>query len=486
MNKASNIEYLSLQEEYSRRLKEDPLKNYILHAKQKAFINSILKTQSYESWFIASNRSGKSDAGAYLGSSLARFGEPDTHKPTTGWVVSLDYGIGRDIIQPKYFNNGFVPPNQSHPPFIPKREIKEWRVADQVLKLKNGSIIGFKSQDSGQRKFQGADKDWIHFDEEPDEGVYNEAILRIGAGKKLRIFGTCTLLPPDNAIGGVSWIMKRIIKSNNPNIQVFGASIFDNPHLDPAEIQRLVAKYPLHTPMGKIRLLGEYLTSITGALVYYNYDTSLHKKLQDEVYLRKPLCLFIDFNVEPMVMGVGQKVNDTFKVYREIVLEVGSIPQVAEIFKQMYPSHNAEVYLYGDASGKGRTAQTGLDDYQTFLNCMRNYPAPIVLKIPEKNPQVNERINAVNYALKDEYGNINLEIDPSCVELIEDFELVVRDVRGGIKKSHNRKDAYYKRTHISDALGYWIAYDLVEKPIEITNYTLLGKSVIIPKPMYKC
>ena len=42
---------------------------------------------------------------------------------------------------------------------------------------------------------------------------------------------------------------------------------------------------------------------------------------------------------------------------------------------------------------------------------------------------------------------------------IADLEQVLRDSRGGIKKSHDRKDPYYRRTHISDALGYWVVKD---------------------------
>ena len=38
------------------------------------------------------------------------------------------------------------------------------------------------------------------------------------------------------------------------------------------------------------------------------------------------------------------------------------------------------------------------------------------------------------------------------------FENVVSVGRGGIKKSSNKKDRYFKRTHTSDALGYWISW----------------------------
>lgn len=140
---------------------------------QKQFIDSVLHGKFEENYYLGANRSGKSDAGSFIGATLARFGYPDDSplsarhirgkdseisvrdRATSGWVTALDFGTSRDTIQPKYFDNGFVPPGATHQPFIPPHEIAEWRQQDQVLKLKNGSIIGFKSADSGRSKYQG-------------------------------------------------------------------------------------------------------------------------------------------------------------------------------------------------------------------------------------------------------------------------------------------------------------------------------------------
>jgi len=45
------------------------------------------------------------------------------------------------------------------------------------------------------------------------------------------------------------------------------------------------------------------------------------------------------------------------------------------------------------------------------------------------------------------------------------MEGVLIDPRGGIKKSVNKKEIYYRRTHSSDALGYWISYEAPVKSI---------------------
>lgn len=197
----------------------DPLRNYPLHKKQRLFVESVLLGEKKENWFIAANRSGKSDAGAYIGSHLARFGPLEGVKPaigvpprgsspievrdraTSGWVSALDFPTSRDVIQPKYFNNGFAPPGQVHPPFIPDHEIQKWDGEASVLKLKNGSLVGFKSADSGRKKYQGAEKDWFHMDEEHPYDIYEEAVIRVGA-RPLLFYCTATILPPEGHVGG--------------------------------------------------------------------------------------------------------------------------------------------------------------------------------------------------------------------------------------------------------------------------------------------
>lgn len=456
------------------REREDPLRHWHPTNKQRPFIEAVLSGKKPENWFIAANRSGKSDAGAYCGAHFARFGDGDgstyygkgvevTSYATSGWVISLDFPVSRDIIQPKYFDNGFIPPNATHDPFIPEREIESWRANDQVLRLKNGSIIGFKSADSGRKKFQGAEKDWVHIDEEPAKSIYEETVIRVGGDRALKIFGTCTLLPPEGQVGGVTWVYTDIAKlqidGKLPHVGLYGASIYDNPHIPVEEIRRLEAIYPEGTILRRIRLNGEMLPGMSGSRAYSPFISSIHVRPAPFINIRRPLIWTWDFNVEPMVSLVGQKVGRVFWIFKELVLEEGNISEMCQLFRQSFPRHGAEVWVHGDATGKRRTGQTGRSDYQLLMNEMRTFGAPVKLRVPESNPIVPDRVNAVNRLLKDEQGEVRLLVDPSCTELISDMEQVLRDARGGIKKTYNRKDPYFRRTHLSDALGYWIVYD---------------------------
>ena len=489
---------------FQQRQATDPLLTWQPHAKQKSFIDAVLGKECYEHWLLAANRAGKSDAGAFCGSTLARYGVEPLHpavgshttvwdRATSGWVVSLDFPASRDLIQPKYFDNGFIPGGASHAPFIPEREIAQngWNKEASVLKLKNGSLVGFKSADSGRKKFQGVEKDWIHFDEEPPKDVYTECTIRVGGGRRLRVFGTCTLLPPEGQVGGVSWVFPDIVQpwqKGNGVAQVHGASIYDNPHLDQEEIARLEAKYPIGSTERRIRLDGELLPGLSGTRAYGSFVYAMHVAEQPPIEPRRPLCWMLDFNVEPMVSLVGQQTQSFFRIHRELILEEGSVTDMADLFRTYYPSHRAEVWVYGDATGEYRDAQTAKTDYDLVRAALRGYPVPLRFKLPSKNPPVPSRVNAVNRALKDEYGNIRVEIDPSCEELIADLEGVLRDPRGGLKKTYNKKDPYVRRTHTSDALGYWIAFaqPVTSEPIrpQQESQTSRGSRMSIKAPTY--
>jgi hypothetical protein len=162
------------------------------------------------------------------------------------------------------------------------------------------------------------------------------------------------------------------------------------------------------------------------------------------------------------------------------------VAEMCELLREVFPRHESEVWVYGDASGRGRPAQTGQSDYTVILQTMKTYPVPLRLKVPEANPLVSMRVNAVNRLLRDEHGQVRVLIDPSCHELITDLEQVLRDGQK-IKKTSRRSDPYFRRTHVSDALGYALSYDA--PPVSpgapyrprITSVPLPGYATTVPQ-----
>lgn len=447
---------------------------------------------------MGANRGGKSDALAFCAAKLARFGLPKpkisfcgdgievTDKATSGWVISQDFPSSRDIIQPKLFNNSFSAPG-SHEPFIPEREVEKWDVQAQILKLKCGSLIGFKSCDSGPIKFAGTERDWVAFDEEAPEAIYDEATIRIGAGRRLRVFGACTLIP-DVTTGrsrGVSWMFRRFIKPHVAGtlkgIKLFSLSIYDNPHLAKEDIDTLERKFPAGTIQHKIRLLGELVDEFAGARAYALFTPKIHVVPQMR-NANLPLIWTWDFNVEPLTSLVGQFAGGVYRVIKELIVDIGNTYDMVSLFRSEFPLHGNEIWVYGDASGRKRTDQTAKSTYTLIQELMQDYPVPLLFKVPDSNPADIHRVNAINRLLKVPVsGEVRLQIDPSCAELIADLEEVVHSRDGGIKKTYNRKDSYAARTHTSDALGYWLG---VVAPTFISVTSKQAMAINIPRPTY--
>lgn len=477
---------LRVDAELARRIADDPWWQWSPHPKQEEFIRSVLQGDNDETWAFCANRSGKTDGGAWLGAGFARFGlenpryqitfggalvVEDYH--TSGCVISLDYGNSRDVVQPKIFDNRFGR-DPSHEPFIPAREIADWSITNQILKLKNDNLVAFRSCDAGAIKMAGRGYDWIMFDEPPPKNVYEESVIRVGGSRKTQIFGACTLLPPEGNVGGISWMFEEKVKpwlrGDTPGVAIHTMSIYDNPHILRTEIERLERLYSEGSLSRRIRLDGELLPGLAGNRAYTSFDHRIHVVTQSQEFARRrPIVWFMDFNVEPLCSGLGQYIDGVFHVKKEIILDTdGSIAGMVEALHEILPVPQYEIWIYGDASGRGRHASTGMSEYRLLLQAMRTFGVPVRLKVPEANPPVNDRVNAVNNALVDiTNGTSHMEIDPGCRELIADLEGVLRDKNMGIKKTSNRRDPYFRRTHISDALGYWIAH---EQPVLLRNF----------------
>lgn len=491
------------------RQAEDPLWTWVPTPPQTAF----LEWKGSECWFIGANRTGKSDVAAAGGSSLARNGNLDPRpsycaggdivvydRAAAIWIVSLTFAQSREVMQPKMFDNGEVPPGQPHPPFIPNYELlhgdpsKAYNKTEHVLKLKNGSFIGFKAAEQGQLALQGSAKDLIVFDEAPPKIVYNECVARVEAGRKLYIRGACTLLPPNGVTGGISWLYTDKIKpwlaGVRPSfLHLQKASIYDNPHIPKEEIERLEAMYPPGSIDREIRLNGAWLPQIMGQLAYSGFRSGIHVNPmlgRKDIAFRHPLLLCFDSNVTPCSAVIAQQHGRIYRALDEVVVSTGGIPALGREFRRRYPLHGAELLIYGDAMGLKRSAQTTKSDYDILCAELEGLPYPYSLMLPTINPPERERINATNFLFRGPGGEVRFECSPDCKELIEDYETVQLNKFGGILKSHDLADPYYQRTHTSDAFGYMIVQREPVGSVEAIQQR--GDSAFplsIPSPAYR-
>jgi hypothetical protein len=470
----------------AERQASDPLRLWQPTVKQRPFIESVLHPEMsgyWENWAVGSNRWGKTSTSSYIAAKLLREGIVPLHaaystlpdgtklevrdRAVSGWCFGLDSNVLRDVIQTRLFDNGFIKPGMPEP-FIPAREVAEWRPGDQILRLKNGSVEGYKSCEAAASKSAGIGIDYVRFDEPPPKNHYEEATIRVMAGRRLRVFATATLLPPESHVETISWVYSDIIapiqEGHIKNIGLFSASIYDNPYLDPADVAILEARYPLGSLARRIRLNGELIPGISGALVYGNFSRSIHVRPLPAMSPYRPLIWTWDHNVSPYCTSIWQHEPGLFKCYDEVIVEEGGTDDVIDEFQRRYPSWPHEVWIYGDAMGnsQGHERRGGRSTYTVIMERMQAYRTR--MKVPEQNPSVSARVDAVNMALRDSFGASHVVINTICRAMATDFERTLADPRGGIKKTYNRADPYSRITHLTDGAGYLITKEAPVKP----------------------
>lgn len=210
------------------------------HKKQLAFHQSLAKSR----FVFGGNRTGKSVCGAmetiWYATGLHPFIKME--RAYDGWVVSLTRQVQRDVAQAKILQ--YLPPEWivktvmvSGSSFAPAHGVIDFILVRNVF----GTVskIGFRNCEQGRERFQGVSLDYVWFDEEPPEDIYDECLLRL-----LDRGGVhwVTMTP----LKGRSWVYDRIYlrQERLPELACFWMSWDDNPYLTQEEKQYLIANLP--------------------------------------------------------------------------------------------------------------------------------------------------------------------------------------------------------------------------------------------------
>jgi phage terminase large subunit len=220
-------------------------------------------------------------------------------------------------------------------------------------------------------------------------------------------------------------------------------------------------------------VLGEYVDMFSGAVYHSFSDANVRPCLYDP---GKPLIIAMDFNVNPMAGAILQEHKwgrqPEVHVLQEIVLPSShTIEWCRELVRRIQPWADAErkagrtleLRFYGDAAGRAKQASSGGESnwslVETFFSLQTDMRSKF--RYSKTNPEVVARVNSTNsmlcsfgqgYMLA---GERYVRIDPSCTELIADYEEVEWkvDAHGNTFPEIDKSNP--KRTHISDAVGYY-------------------------------
>lgn len=239
-----------------------------VHEKQLAFH----RCQKRNRWVFGGNRSGKTECGAAEAVWMARGNHPyrENRENVSGWVVSLTREVQREVAQSKLLD--YLNPDWIVNVVMVSGSASNCRggIIDYIA-IRNvfGGIskIGFKSCEMGREKFQGASLDFVWFDEEPPEDIYDECRMRV-LDKKGDVFGTMTPLK------GMTFVHDRIYRNADNDDENWHISMewADNPFLDQSEAERIG-----RTMSGAeldSRRYGRF--SADKGLVYPEFDDAVH------------------------------------------------------------------------------------------------------------------------------------------------------------------------------------------------------------------
>jgi hypothetical protein len=198
---------------------------------------------------------------------------------------------------------------------------------------------------------------------------------------------------------------------------------------------------------------------IGAGTVYCEFDEA-HVNPRIELDPREPLCLSLDFNINPGMhayLGQYSSLTDRFKVRHEIHGERMNLGQCLAALDTLVSSIGGwrwpDVRIYADASGSSGQINTGQSALSLIVAFMNTKGIEYTMLVPASNPAVTDRIAAMNDALVDGSGERHLEVHPDCVRLLTDFRELRLDADGTLDKSKR------KLSHGSDAVGYWVAWE---------------------------
>ncbi|MDE6398962.1 MAG: terminase family protein [Clostridiales bacterium] len=387
----------------------------VVHEKQVAFH----KCGKRNRWGVGGNRKGKTECGAAETAWLLRGNHPyrKVRGAVTGWAVSVSYGAGREVAQKKllsYLNPQWI----AH---IGMLKGSRGNVAGGIvdyIAVKNVfgtlSYLYFKSCEAGREKFQGSSLDFVWFDEEPPEDVYEECRMRV-LDRKGDIYGTMTPLK------GMTFVYDKIYlnAADDPEVWCEFMEWADNPYLDRGEIERLSGV--LSPEALASRRYGEFADR--GETVYPEFDERTHVIEPFDVPADWQDCLSIDPGLNNPLSchwyacdydGNVYVVAEHFEAGKNVQYHCEAIKRISDKLRWKR-TRRGDIYALIDSAANQRTLAASRSVTELF--CENGVAV---------NPKVDKNlfagINRVKNYLLGENGTPRLYIFSCCVNLIRELK----------------------------------------------------------------
>lgn len=234
---------------------------------------------------------------------------------------------------------------------------------------------------------------------------------------------------------GFKWLHEFFVKNSNENKKVIKAKTYDNPFLPKGYVDTLKETYT--ESQINAYLNGEFV-NLNSASVYQSYNRKSHRT--NEVALpNERLIVGLDFNITNMNAVVHVMRNKILYAVDE-VSGCYDTQTMCDTLKHNYPNNIIEINP--DASGNARST-SGASDFSILRQ------NGMIISAPKKNPNVSERVNAVNMAFQNDRYYVNDKMCPAYSEALEN-----QSYKNGVPDKQSGFD------HITEAGGYAVHKNL--------------------------
>ena len=242
---------------------------------------------------------------------------------------------------------------------------------------------------------------------------------------------------------GYKYLYRTFVEQgDNPDRRLIKAKTTDNPHLPDGFVDSLYQNYDSQLVASYIE--GEF-TNLANTTVYHPFDRDRHW-CDTELTPEDRVFVSIDFNVGACFCEVMVRRGDEFHVVAEH--HPKDTPAVVKLLSEMYAPYveRGDLVVIPDAASRQRTTTNAAESDLSLLK-----KGGFVVKTQSANPQIADRVNAVNVLLLSD----RLKVHNRCKYLIKSLEQQTYDKSGKPTKGIGGLDDISGPV---DALGYGITY----------------------------
>ena len=178
------------------------------------------------------------------------------------------------------------------------------------------------------------------------------------------------------------------------------------------------------------------------------YSFSIDNVIPDREVRPAHVHIGMDFNVDPMTAAICEVAGEDVLQYDEVFLRHSNTMQMIDFLIHEKGIDPTKATIYPDATGGAESTNASKSDLKLLKQAGFN------VRAHEANPRQRDRIAAVNTRCRTASGDIHYRVMQRCRHTINDLNRVEVLPDGRLDK----QQADSMLTHISDGLGYLIAY----------------------------